>query len=143
MVKSLKTKLSKCASPGNLKRCLFVLLFPLIVFNVNGQTKERKWNVGVSGGFNIYAGDLGNSLTNFTYDVFRQNPTIGLDFSRYLNKSFDISLRSSLGSFGYYYFNSIVKIALPKHLHLHPNIKYLHIHHIYSLHPAPIQTPIK
>ncbi|MDZ4667776.1 MAG: OmpA family protein [bacterium] len=103
MLNNLQNKFSKYASSGNLKRYLFVLLLPLIVFNVNGQTKERKWNVGVSGGFNIYAGDLGNSITDFTYDVFRQNPTFGLDFSRYLNKSFDLSLMGSLGSFGYYY----------------------------------------
>lgn len=86
----------------NLKKVVLLLFLTAVILNVNAQTSERKWNIGLMGGFSVYAGDLGNSMNNFTTDVFRQNPTGAITFSRYLGRSFDVSLNGSYGSWGYY-----------------------------------------
>lgn len=99
-------------NPFTLKRCLskevtfktffslFLLLF--ISQSIQAQSPDRKWNLGLMGGFSVYAGQYGNSMTNFTYAALRQNPNAGLNISRYLNRSFDVSINSSYGSYGYY-----------------------------------------
>jgi OmpA-OmpF porin, OOP family len=100
-----------------------IFLFLLGSFlNSSAQNNERKWNLGVLGGVSVYAGDLGNSMTDFTSDVFFQNPTAGLTFSRYLNRSFDLSLNGSLGSWGYYKDN--ITVFKGSMLHSNLNLKY-------------------
>ncbi|MES2779500.1 MAG: OmpA family protein [Bacteroidota bacterium] len=80
----------------------------LFMTQLQAQTRERKWNAGMMGGFSVYAGDLGNSMTDFTSDVLRQNVIIGLNLSRYLNRSFDVTLTGTIGSFGYYKDNKTI-----------------------------------
>ena len=103
-----------------------ILLFILIgFFSTNSlwaQTQERKWNIGLLGGFSVYAGDLGNSMTDFTYSVFRQNPTAGLNLTRYLSPSFDVSLNTTIGSWGYYKNYQTVFKGTMAHANL--NLKY-------------------
>ena len=87
---------------GNLKIFLSLLVLSLLAANTDAQTRERKWNLGLLGGFNVYAGNLGNSMTDFTFDVLRQNIIGGVTVSRYINKSFDVSTMGTIGSWGYY-----------------------------------------
>jgi hypothetical protein len=51
-----------------LKQYLFALILLLTFFNTYGQTKDRKSSLGVMGGVNVCAGDLGNSIKDFTYN---------------------------------------------------------------------------
>lgn len=102
MMKTIQKTASEFSVTENLKRLVLMLILPLFILNADAQTKERKWNLGVLGGFSVYAGDMGNSMTDFTYAVFRQNPTAGLTISRYLSRSFDLTLMSTVGSWGYY-----------------------------------------
>jgi len=53
---------------SNLKQYLFALILLLTFFNTYGRTKGRKSSSGVMGGINVYAGDLGNSIKDFTYN---------------------------------------------------------------------------
>jgi outer membrane protein OmpA-like peptidoglycan-associated protein len=92
----------------NCKKMMVVLLLLVTFTQANSQTRERKWNAGVMGGFSVYAGDLGNSMTDFTSDVFRQNLIVGINLSRYINRSLDVTLTSTVGSFGYYKDNNTV-----------------------------------
>jgi outer membrane protein OmpA-like peptidoglycan-associated protein len=104
----------------------FLLITCLILLgNLNfakAQTVERKWNLGAMGGISVYAGDLGNSTTNFTSDVFNQNLNLGLSLNRYLNKSFDISLMATIGSWGYYLDGNTIFKGTMAHGNL--NLKY-------------------
>ena len=101
MIKKIQKKLTKTFKLG-LRQSLLLILLSLFLTDANAQSKERKMNVGFFGGISVYAGDLGNSMTDFTSDVFTQNLIGGLRLSRYLNKSFDISLMGTIGSWGYY-----------------------------------------
>ncbi len=90
--------------------------------SVDAQTHDKRWNIGLLGGISVYAGDLGNSMTDFTSDVFTQNLNAGANLSLYLTRSFDIALNSSIGSFGYYENgNTIFKGYM---LHGNLNLKY-------------------
>lgn len=94
----------------------------LITTSVSAQSHDKRWNIGLLGGISVYAGDLGNSITNFTSDVFNQNLNVGANLSFYLTPSFDIALNSSMGSFGYYENgNTIFKGYM---LHGNLNVKY-------------------
>ncbi len=122
MVQTIQKTSFKFFQIGNLKQLLFMFILSLLAMNAHSQTKERKWNLGVIGGINVYAGDLGNSITDFTFDAFEQNITGGLTLSRYLNSSFDATLMTTLGSFGYYEGdNTIFKGTM---LHSNLNLKY-------------------
>ncbi len=87
---------------GNWKQSIILILTLFMYTQLSAQSSERKWNLGVFGGMSVYAGDLGNNITNFQSDVFTQNATVGLSFTRYLNPSFDAGVMSSYGSWGFY-----------------------------------------
>ncbi len=81
------------------------ILLSIISFSFSAafaQTADKKWNLGLMAGFSIYSGDYGNSLRDFRYESIRQNPTAGLNISRYITPSFDVALNSSFGSYGFY-----------------------------------------
>ncbi len=86
------------------KQMIFMTSILLLLgsINANAQSPERKWNLGLLGGISVYAGDLGNGMTDFTSDVFKQNIIVGATFSRYINPSFDVTLMGTYGSWGYY-----------------------------------------
>ncbi|TAE84289.1 MAG: OmpA family protein [Bacteroidetes bacterium] len=86
------------------KQTIFIIsiLLTMSFTSVQGQSYERKWNLGLLGGISVYAGDLGNGMTDFTSDVFKQNIIVGGTFSRYINPSFDVALMGTYGSWGYY-----------------------------------------
>lgn len=92
----------------NWKQMMVALLLLVTFGQAQSQTHERKWHAGVMGGFSVYAGDLGNSMTDFTSDVLRQNLIGGVNFSRYINRSLDVSLSANIGSFGYYKDNKTI-----------------------------------
>jgi outer membrane protein OmpA-like peptidoglycan-associated protein len=102
--------------------CMFALL--LLTMNGFSQSSERKWNVGVIGGISVYSGDLGSNITDFTTDVFQQNITGGLTFSRYINKSFDATLMGTIGSWGYYENNTTIFKGMMMHGNLHIKYKF-------------------
>ncbi|MES2778306.1 MAG: OmpA family protein [Bacteroidota bacterium] len=85
------------------KQILFTLLLSIFFIQcVDAQTRYHKWNAGVNGGISIYAGDLGNNISNFPLDVFEEDVMVGLNLSRYLNRSFDLTLSGTMGSWGFY-----------------------------------------
>ncbi|MBU3661767.1 MAG: OmpA family protein [Bacteroidetes bacterium] len=86
------------------------------------QTSDKKWNLGLMAGFSVYNGDLGNSISDFRYTSIRENPTGGINFSRYLTRSFDLSLNASYGSFGYY--EDGVTIFKGAMAHANLNVRY-------------------
>ncbi|MBC7382541.1 MAG: OmpA family protein [Bacteroidia bacterium] len=105
-----------------LKPMVLVLILPFLIMNADAQTKERKWNLGLLGGFSVYAGDLGNSMTDFTFDALRQNPLGGITVSRYLNRSFDFVVMGTTGSWGFY--KQGVTIFKGNMLHGNLHLKY-------------------
>lgn len=121
-MRKIHAKFSGLAFLVNWKWIFLILALPLFPNQVDAQTRERKWNLGILGGISVYAGDLGNSMTNFTYDVFRQNPLGGATISRYLNKSFDLTLMGTNGSYGYYVNHTT--IFKGNMLHGNLNLKY-------------------
>lgn len=122
MVKTLQTTVSKFTLTGNLKQLLLMLILSVFITSAYAQSSERKWNVGLIGGISLYSGDLGDNITNFNAEVFRQNWVGGFTFSRYINKSFDATLMGTYGSWGYYEkSNTIFKGYM---LHGNLNIKY-------------------
>ncbi len=118
MVKTIQTKGGIFA----LKLMFIMFTLSLFIEGTNAQSRDRKWNVGLMGGISVYAGDLGNSMTNFTSEVFTQNLDGGITFSRYINKSFDVSLFGAYGSWGYYKDN--VTIFKGTIMHGNLNLKY-------------------
>lgn len=63
------------------------------------QTSERPWGLILTGGKSVYNGDRGNAIFDFEqpYQGFG-----GVRLSRYLNKSFDLSLGGTYGRHGYW-----------------------------------------
>jgi OOP family OmpA-OmpF porin len=121
-VKTLQKTVSGFAFMEKMKQLLLMLILLVFAVNADAQTNERKWNAGLIAGISVYSGDLGNSMTNFTTDVFRQNVIGGLTFSRYINRSFDATLMGAIGSWGYYKDdNTIFKGDM---LHGNINLKY-------------------
>jgi OOP family OmpA-OmpF porin len=102
MVKTIQQKVSTLNLNGKLKQSIFALLLSFIIFNVSAQSSDRRWNATVLGGISVYAGDLGNGITDFNSEVFNQNIIIGGTVSRYLNPSFDATIMGTAGSWGYY-----------------------------------------
>ncbi len=107
MMKTLRTTVTEFSLAGNFKRLVLMLILPIFILNADAQTKERKWNLGVLGGFSVYSGALGSGMLDFTYAVLRENPTGGLTLSRYLGRSFDLTLMGTIGSWGYYPANDL------------------------------------
>jgi OmpA-OmpF porin, OOP family len=90
-----------------------ILISTCFVFALalSGQTIDKKWNVGLHGGFTQYNGDLGNDFykTNIVYGIG------GISFSRYISEHFDLNMDIFKGTVGYNtaddYFNSDVTTA--------------------------------
>jgi len=81
---------------------LLLAIFSLLFSEAHAQTPDKKWNIGLMAGFSVYSGEYGNSMRDFRYESIRQDPTAGLNISRYISPSFDAAINSSFGSFGYY-----------------------------------------
>ena len=81
-----------------MKKLLFLWIFMISTFALNGQTSDKKWNIGLHGGVTQYSGDLGR-------DWYKTNNTMygfgGISVSRYLGKLFDANLLLSKGTIGY------------------------------------------
>ncbi len=81
-----------------MKKLITLMLFINILIIANGQNADRKWGLGIFGGKTEYNGDLGNGIVNFDQDF---NAFGGLSISRYLNKSFDVTIQGTFGAYGY------------------------------------------
>ncbi len=73
--------------------------FLLVNTNVNAQSADRPWSIGVSGVKAAYNGDLGNGFFNFNQPSHGQ---VGIKVARYLTPSVDISLDGTYGRYGYW-----------------------------------------
>lgn len=104
------------------KNILLLALFCFAFLHGFSQTADKKWNLGLMAGFSVYSGDYGNSMRDFRYASIRQNPTAGLNISRYITPSFDVSLNSSFGSYGYY--SNGFTIFKGDMLHANLNLRY-------------------
>ena len=100
----------------------FLLAMLLSVQTLMAQTSDKKWNLGLMAGFSVYNGDLGNSMSDFRYASIRENPTGGINISRYITRSFDVSLNTSYGSYGYY--KEGVTIFKGAMAHANLNVRY-------------------
>ena len=65
---------------------------------VNAQNADRKWSIGLYGGANQYAGDLGCGFYRFDKGFYGMGQ---LTVSRYINRFIDISLLGNYGNMGY------------------------------------------
>lgn len=79
------------------KLILSAVLFGM-AFSGLGQSSSHKNNLTVGGGSQKYSGDLGNGIT-FENRVWRGG--VGVTYSRYLTKSFDVSAYNYIGDLGY------------------------------------------
>lgn len=81
-----------------MKKLLFLCICIGFTFASSAQTEDKKWNIGLHGGFTQYNGDLGR-------DWYKTNSTNygfgGVSVSRYLGKLFDANLMLSKGTLGY------------------------------------------
>ena len=92
-----------------MKKIISVLIISLIIINVNGQTADKKWGLGIGPG--IY-----NTIDNNGIGFMP-----GLYLSRYLSPSFDLMLNQKMG-----YFNSQVTNKLDvSNVFLNLRIKFL------------------
>ncbi len=64
------------------------------------QTMDSKFAIGLNIAKTEYNGDYGNGVFDFKQSLY---PAGGLTLSYYLSKSFDIGVRGSYGSYGYYH----------------------------------------
>jgi OmpA-OmpF porin, OOP family len=106
----------------------FILMIVLlsVAYVSNGQTADRKWSLGLHGGINQYAGDLGNGFYNCKAGLYGMG---GLDVSRYLNRFFDISIMMNYGNVGFKLKDetNVEKMFKTSMLHanLHVKLKFL------------------
>ena len=70
----------------------------VFTFTTSAQTPDKKWNVGLHGGFTQYNGDLGRDWYETTNTGYAFG---GISVSRYLGKLFDANLLISKGTIGY------------------------------------------
>ncbi|MCX6350450.1 MAG: hypothetical protein NTX03_01150, partial [Bacteroidetes bacterium] len=77
-----------------------ILLIAMIAFSVCGysQTKDRRNNFSVGGGFENYNGDLGNAWFKPDEEWYG---FVGLNYGRYLTKSFDVNTSLTYGDYGH------------------------------------------
>jgi len=91
------------------------LILSAVVFSMAfsgfGQTTLHKNNVTVGGGSQKYSGDLGNGIT-FENRVWRGG--VGVTYSRYLNKSFDVSAYNHIGDLGYCQPHDMINKVVPE-----------------------------
>ena len=81
-----------------MKNYLLITALLISAFGSMAQTKDHTY--GISGGAFIqhYNGNLGNAFFKFRTTCFGGG---SLSISRYLNKSFDVHISSTVGDFGY------------------------------------------
>ncbi len=80
----------------------FILLLTLAiatVFSSFAQTPERKWGVGLYGGAQQYAGDLGNGFFKFDQALYAFG---GLSVARSFGEHFDLELNGTYGEIGHF-----------------------------------------
>jgi OOP family OmpA-OmpF porin len=70
----------------------------LMALSASSQTDEKKWNVGLHGGFVQYNGDLGNGFYSTDQAAYS---FAGISASRYLGRHFDASLFFAKGETGF------------------------------------------
>lgn len=81
-----------------MKQTFFTLTFFVLTIFAFGQNQNRRFNISGGGGFENYQGDLGKTffvMHEEMYGFFR------LSCDYYLNKSFDLSVTSTIGDFGH------------------------------------------
>ncbi len=82
-----------------MKKLLLILVFASIfTFNIDAQSADRKWAVGLYGGSEQYSGDLGNGWYSFSQELYAFGE---LEFARYLTPHFDVALQGSMGDMGH------------------------------------------
>ncbi len=81
-----------------MKKILLVLFIFIYSFSSNGQTADKKWNIGLHFGSIQYNGDLSNDFysTNQAFYGFG-----GLSVSHYVGSHFDINLQLTKGEIGH------------------------------------------
>jgi len=80
-----------------MKKLLVVFTCLVLTLIVNGQTIDKKWNVGLHGGISQYNGDLGNAF--YTSDL--SYGLGGISVSRYIGRNFDFNMLVTKGTVGY------------------------------------------
>jgi len=99
--------------------CVFLLAASYIV---DAQNADRKWSIGLYGGANQYAGDLGNGFYRFDKGFYGMGQ---LTFSRYINRFLDVSLLGNYGNLGYSKdTDSTFKVSM-LHMNLNMRFKFL------------------
>jgi outer membrane protein OmpA-like peptidoglycan-associated protein len=81
--------------------------FLLSTVLLQAQTVDRRWNVGVHGGFREYTGDLGDGFLQFNPTSIKNTMTFGLSINRYLSRSFDLGIMGNYGAWAYYDANDV------------------------------------
>lgn len=82
-----------------MKKILFLCICIGITSTSNGQTENKKWNIGLHGGITQYSGDLGRDWYETSNTMYGFG---GISVSRYLGKLFDANLLLSKGTIGYH-----------------------------------------
>ncbi len=81
-----------------MKKLLLIGFCVALTSIMSAQTIDKKWNVGLHGGFSEYNGDLGNGFYKMDLPLF---PVGGLSVTRYLTGNFDLNLLATKGVIGY------------------------------------------
>ncbi|MBN2172525.1 MAG: OmpA family protein [Bacteroidales bacterium] len=82
-----------------MKKTLLFIIAALFISTVNqAQSEDKKWAIGLHGGFAQYNGDLGQGFYDFGQAYYGFG---ALTLSRYLTSHLDVSLQSSYGDIGY------------------------------------------
>jgi OmpA-OmpF porin, OOP family len=81
-----------------MKKLLFVVCACIMMLAASSQNSEKRWSVGIHGGRNQYAGDLGSGFYRFDRAFYGH---AGFSVSRYLTRHFDASLFFTRGEMGY------------------------------------------
>jgi hypothetical protein len=81
-----------------MKKKLLISAFILCAFGLNAQTKEHKFGITVAGLINHYNGNLGSSFFKFKTTCFGGGKA---NLGIYVNRSFDLTLGTSISHFGY------------------------------------------
>lgn len=79
------------------KRFLFTCSIVIATMNIQAQTKDAKWNVGMVAGVTQYKGSLGNTFYKFNTEM---NLVYGATVTRYISEHIDVSLLIARGGIG-------------------------------------------
>jgi OOP family OmpA-OmpF porin len=81
---------------------LLLAAFLLCTVLLQAQTMDRRWNIGLHGGFREYSGDLGDGFLQFNPTSIKNTIIGGVTINRYLSRSFDFGVMGNFGSWAYY-----------------------------------------